>query len=243
MLFLGALFVTGIIGGATAAVAGFGIGSLLTPLVAWKYGTPLAVAAVSVPHAIATALRCWRLRRNVDLEVLRTFGLLSAAGGLAGGLLFTRFSPRLLTGILGALLLMTTLAALTNWTARWRPGGAESALLGLASGLFGGVVGNQGGLRAAALLAFSLGPAVFVATSTATGLMVDAVRMPFYVARAGGMLMGVTTPIVVASIAVVVGTMLGESALFGMSPARFRQVIGVLIALVGVWLLRVSIVG
>lgn len=169
MLFLAALFVTGIVGGATAAVAGFGIGSLLTPLVAAKYGTPLAVAAVAIPHVIATALRCRRLRGSVDLKVLRSFGLLSAAGGLAGGLLFTRFSPRMLTGILGGLLLMTTIATLTNWSTRWRPGGGASALLGLASGLFGGVVGNQGGLRAAALLTFSLAPAAFVATSTATG--------------------------------------------------------------------------
>lgn len=241
MLFLAALFVTGIVGGATAAVAGFGIGSLLTPLVASKYGTPLAVAAVAIPHVIGTALRCWRLRGSVDLKVLRSFGFLSAAGGLAGGLLFTRFSPRMLTGILGALLLMTTIATLTNWSRRWRPGGRASALLGLASGLFGGVVGNQGGLRAAALLTFSLAPATFVATSTATGLMVDAVRMPFYVYRAAGLLRGVIPTIGVASIAVVIGTLLGERALFGLSPERFRRVVAMLIGLVGIWLLRVSI--
>lgn len=241
MLFLIVLFVTGVLGGATAAVAGFGIGSLLTPLMASRYGMPLAVAAVSIPHVIATALRCWRLRRDIDRRVLRTFGVLSAAGGLLGGLLYTRFSPRVLTGVLGALLIMTALAALTRWTARWRPGGPASGLLGLASGLFGGVVGNQGGLRAAALLTFALAPAAFVATSTATGLMVDAVRMPFYAARAGRELGQVVMPIAVASVAVVVGTLSGERVLFGLSPSRFRQVIGVLIGVLGVWLLAKSL--
>lgn len=39
------------------------------------------VAAVAIPHAIATAVRCWRLRRNIDWSVVRSFGVLSAAGG------------------------------------------------------------------------------------------------------------------------------------------------------------------
>src|SRR5688572_16283484 len=73
--------------GAVASVAGFGIGSLLTPALAPLLGTPLAVAAVALPHAAGTALRLWRLRRHVDRAVLRTFGVASAAGGLAGALL------------------------------------------------------------------------------------------------------------------------------------------------------------
>jgi hypothetical protein len=33
-----------------AVISGFGIGSLLTPLLAARYGTKLTVALVSVPH-------------------------------------------------------------------------------------------------------------------------------------------------------------------------------------------------
>ena len=76
---LAAILVGGVLSGATAAISGFGIGSLLTPLLAARYGMPLAVAAVSIPHAIATAVRCWRLRAFIDWPVLRSFGVLSAA--------------------------------------------------------------------------------------------------------------------------------------------------------------------
>ena len=48
--------------GAVASVSGFGIGSLLTPLLALHAGTKTAVAAVSIPHLIGTAIRFWRLR-------------------------------------------------------------------------------------------------------------------------------------------------------------------------------------
>jgi len=236
-LSLAAIFLVATLGGATAAVSGFGIGSLLTPLLAASVGMPLAVASVAVPHALATALRCWRLRDAIDAHVLRTFGLLSAAGGLAGALVYTRLPARALTLVLAALLLATSVAGLTGWTSRWHPRGAAPWLLGLVSGLFGGVAGNQGGLRAAALLAFGLTPRAFVATATATGLLVDAARTPVYLWRAGAGIGSLWLPLLVATAGVLAGTLAGERLLFGMAPERFRRVVAVLIGLLGLLLL------
>jgi uncharacterized membrane protein YfcA len=92
-VFLLAVFAVGVFSGATASVVGFGIGSMLTPLLAAQLGTSVAVAAVTIPHALATALRCWRLRASIDRSVLRTFGVLSAAGALAGALVYTQIGP------------------------------------------------------------------------------------------------------------------------------------------------------
>jgi uncharacterized membrane protein YfcA len=236
MILLGALLIVGILGGATAAVSGFGIGSLLTPLLATRYDVPLAIAAVSIPHAIATAVRCWRLRASISWPVIRTFGALSAAGGLVGALLYTRVGSRAMTVTLGVLLIATSVAALSDWMVRLHPRGVVAQGLGFLSGLFGGIAGNQGGLRAAALLAFALPPTAFVATATATGLAVDAARMPIYVWRAGNELIALATPIGVATVGVLIGTVLGERLLFGLSPERFRRVIGALIGILGVWL-------
>lgn len=231
------LLLVSVVAGATASVAGFGIGSLLTPLLATRLGVPLAVAAVAIPHAIATVLRAWRLRRAIDWRVMRSFGVLSAAGGLTGALLYTRFSSRALTLVLGALLLATAVAALSDWTSRWRPHGAASGALGFTSGLFGGVAGNQGGLRAAALLTYALSPAAFVATSTAVGVVVDAARLPVYLSRGGEALLALWPPIGITSVGVVIGTLLGERILLGMSAERFRKVIGALIGILGAWLI------
>lgn len=235
--FLVALFGIAVLGGATAAVTGFGIGSLLTPFMASRFGMTVAIAAVAIPHALATALRCWRLRREIDWSVMRGFGVLSAAGGLAGALLYARFSNRTLTVVLAVLLFATAVAGLTNWTRRIRMGSTGAGALGVASGLFGGLAGNQGGLRAAALLVFGLTPIAFVATSTATGLIVDAARLPIYLWRSSGDVGRVAIPVVVASVGVIAGTLAGERVLLGMSVDRFRIVVSILIGLLGVWLL------
>src|SRR3954469_25249080 len=155
----------------------------------------LAVAAVSIPHAIATAVRCWRLRSHIDWGVIRTFGVLSAVGGLAGALLYSRFDSALLTKILGVLLIATAIAAITEWVKRLHPGGITAQALGLVSGFFGGIAGNQGGLRSGALMAFRLAPVAVVATATATGLAVDAARMPVYLWTSGRALAPLGAPI------------------------------------------------
>jgi uncharacterized membrane protein YfcA len=51
MLFDPLITVAAIIAGTVASIAGYGVGSLLTPLLAIRVGTKLAVAAVSVSHA------------------------------------------------------------------------------------------------------------------------------------------------------------------------------------------------
>ena len=235
--FLAAVFIVAILSGATASVVGFGIGSLLTPLIALEVGMAAAVALVAIPHAAATALRCWRLRRAIDGGVLRSFGLLSAAGAVAGALLYSRLGGRALTLVLGALLVLTSLAGLRSGNRVRPPGSRAAGILGLLSGFFGGVAGNQGGLRAAAMLAFALSPAAFVATATATALLVDAARLPVYLWRAGPTIAAYRLPCAVATAGVLAGTLLGERVLLGTPPARYRRIVAVAIGAIGLMLL------
>jgi uncharacterized protein len=236
LIFLVGVFALAVLSGGTAAVAGFGIGSLLTPVLAASFGTATAVAAVAIPHAAATALRCWRLRSHIEWNVVRSFGLLSAAGGVIGALLYTRFSNAALTLTLGFLLLSTAVATIVDLPSRVRVRGAVVRVLGLLSGLFGGLAGNQGGLRAAAMLSLSLPPVRYVATATATAMLVDLVRTPIYVWRAGSVLQSLITPLAVATMGVLIGTVLGERILLGLSIRQFRHAIALLIGLLGIWL-------
>src|SRR5262249_54880116 len=82
------MFAVAAIAGAVASVAGFGIGSIVTPVLSLQVDTKLAVAAVSIPHFIGSAVRCWHLRKDIDRKVLVSFGVTSALGGLAGAAIY-----------------------------------------------------------------------------------------------------------------------------------------------------------
>lgn len=236
-LFLVAVLALGILSGATAAVVGFGIGSLMTPLLLTRYEPSLAIALVALPHLTASFVRYVRLRPDIDRSVLVRFGIPSAIGGVAGGFLSGVLRSEWLVTVLGALLVLTGIANLTNGFWRWHPGRLAAGVTGLLSGLFGGLVGNQGGLRAAGLSAFNLQPRVHLATSTAVALLIDAGRTPFYLARSGGALLSLAGPIAVATIGCVIGTFAGERIFLRLSKETYKRVIGSAVLLLGVWLL------
>src|SRR5438105_3586825 len=80
----------------------------------------------------------------------------------------------------------------------------------LASGVFGGLVGNQGGIRSAALMGFDVSKESFVATATAIALLVDVFRMPVYAATQHAQIAGAWVAILLATLGVVVGTLAGK---------------------------------
>lgn len=215
-------------------MAGFGIGSLLTPAIAASGGAKLAVAAVSVPHLIGTSIRFWRFRREVDWAIVRSFGLTSAAGGLTGALLNALATSRALEIVFGSLLVLAGASQATGLAQRWRLRGAFAWLGGALSGFFGGLVGNQGGIRTAAMLGFDVGKRQFVATTTAVALLIDLARVPVYLVLEAAQLARMWPTIALATIGVVGGTLFGEKLLARVPERRFRAVVGVLLLVLGV---------
>lgn len=222
--------------GGLAAVTGFGIGSLLTPVLALETGTKVAVAAIAIPHFVATAQRFWMLRRHVDRRVLLGFGVASAVGGLAGALVHTRVSSRELALVFGALLILAGVSELTGWMrrVRWGPGAAWVA--GVLSGALGGLVGNQGGIRSAGLLGFHVPQEAFVATATAIGLFVDGARLPVYLATQWREIAAAWPFVLVATAGVVIGTAVGTPVLSRLPPRLFRGILGVLLVVLGIYM-------
>jgi len=232
-----AVAAAGLAAGAIASVAGFGIGSILTPLLSLHLGTKLAVAAVSIPHVVGTGLRLWMLRGRIDRRTFLWFGLASAAGGLAGALLHADASNRALGVLLGCLLVFVGISGLSGLMERVRFGRRAAWIAGIVSGAFGGLVGNQGGIRSGALLAFDVDKEAFVATATAVGLIVDGARMPVYLAMEWNSLAAVWPLISIATAGVVAGTLGGRRVLTRVPEATFRRVVAVLLLALGAWMI------
>ncbi|MGH7231548.1 MAG: TSUP family transporter, partial [Nitrospiraceae bacterium] len=194
-------------------VGGFGIGSLLTPLLALTANTKLAVAAVAIPHLVGAALRLWRLRAHIDRRVLWSFGMMSAMGGLAGALLHAWIEASVLRVVFGLLLMLAGVLGLTGLSDRIRFRGPAAWAAGFVSGALGGLVGTQGGIRAAALFGFEMSKESFVATATAVALIVDGMRAPVYLISQWSGLTAMWPLIVLGTTGVLVGTLAGERVL------------------------------
>ena len=201
------MFLTSIVAGGVAALSGFGVGSLLTPLLATHYGTKLAVAIVSIPHLVATAVRFIGLRRQLDRRIFLNFGILSAAGGLLGALLNAKTNSPVLATVFGCLLVFAGISGLTGFVDRMNFGRAMAWFAGALSGFFGGLVGNQGGIRSAALLGFDIQKEALVATATAIALIVDGARMPVYLAVETQRILNAWPVVAIAITGVLLGTL------------------------------------
>jgi uncharacterized membrane protein YfcA len=223
-----------VLAGSIASVAGFGIGSVLTPLLTRSVGAQVAVTLVALPHLAASLLRAWRHRAGIDRAILLRFGAASALGGLAGAALHTLVHSRALEIVFAALLLFVGVTGVTGLAEKIRFGPVTSWIAGVASGLLGGMVGNQGGIRAGALLGLDVDKRAFIATSTAVGVVVDLVRVPIYVAtgfadlRAHAALVGA---LIVGALA---GTLLGELVWKRVPERAFKRVVSALVLALGV---------
>ena len=221
--------------GSVGSVAGFGIGSILTPLIATQLGTKFAVAAVTIPHIAGSSVRFWTLRHHVHRRVLLTFGAMSVIGGLLGAFTHAYWTSHVLTIVLAIVLVITGAAGVFGFHYRFRGAAAQAG--GVVSGFLGGLVGNQGPVRSAAMLGFDLSKEEFVATSVAIGMIVDIARLPVYF-WSEGRAMAAHLPLVVSMVVfVIAGTLLGRIVLGRVPEDHFKRMIAALIFALGVILL------
>jgi uncharacterized membrane protein YfcA len=223
--------------GLVASVVAFGIGSILTPVLALEVSTTVAVAAVSIPHLVGSSLRLWVLRNHVDWGVLREFGAWSALGGLLGALLQSTLASRVLTLVFGLVVAWAGVAGLLRLPERSHIKGKSALVAGAVSGLLGGLVGNQGGIRTAAMLGLEVEKEEFVASATAVAVAVDVARVPVYLATTGEGITAILGLVALATVGVVAGTLAGLRWLRALEGRRFRTLASLTVLALGIYML------
>ena len=139
--------------------------------------------------------------------------------------------------VFGGLLIFTGVMGLTGLSERLRFRGWVAWVAGAVSGSLGGLVGNQGGIRSAAMLGFDVPRHAFVATATAVGLIVDGARLPVYLATQGQEIAGLWPFLLAATAGAVVGTVVGERLLRRIPEPVYRRLVAGLVLALGVFML------
>jgi len=250
------LFLIGAVALATAAVtlfSGFGLGTVLMPVLALYFPLPLAIAATAIVHFANNLFKLGLMYRGADWRVVARFGVPAALAAIAGAALlgqvdsmpalatyaigrwnFEVTGVKLVVGtlivIFGALELSRRFESL-SFPPRWLPLG------GLLSGFFGGLSGMQGALRSAFLLKATSSKEAFVATGVVAAVLVDAARLAVYgtdvMARYFSDLQHAVAPLIVATACAFIGSFVGARVLKKVTYRAVQVVVAAAMLLIG----------
>jgi hypothetical protein len=176
--------------------SGFGLGTLLLPVMALFFPIDLAIALTAVVHALNNLFKFWLLGRHANKGVVVKFGVPAILSALVGAwvlLWLSEIQPLLTYQVWGreaqitpvklAVAMLMAVFALMEMA----PGGGPFSLPprylplgGILSGFFGGFSGHQGALRSPFLLKAGLTKESYIATGVVISLMVDIPRIIIY---------------------------------------------------------------
>ena len=191
-----AVCVTALAASGLTLFSGFGLGTILVPVMAIFFPIEAAVAMTALVHFANNLFKLALFARATDWKVALRFGLPAFAASFAGATLLLWLSglPAVagytLAGhamavtpvklIVGGLIGIFSLLELTRGLkGRGMPPGLLP-LGGVLSGFFGGLSGHQGAFRSVFLLRLGLTKKTFVATGVVIACLVDVSRLSIY---------------------------------------------------------------
>ncbi|MDQ7831917.1 MAG: sulfite exporter TauE/SafE family protein [Desulfovibrionaceae bacterium] len=230
--------------------SGFGLGTILTPVMAVFFPVEAAVALTAVVHFANNLFKLALFGRKADLGVVLRFGLPALAASFFGARLLVwlatqdalfaydlfgaavRVTPvKLFLGLLimgFALLELLPVLSKVGVPPRYLPLG------GAISGLFGGLSGHQGAFRSVFLLRAGLSKEAFIATGVVAACLVDATRLGVYADFFTWEMLGGNARLLFwATLSAFAGAYAGKRLLPKMTIGVVRLVVGIMLLVLG----------
>lgn len=190
------IIITSFIASLLTLFSGFGLGTILTPVVAIFFPAAVAVALTAVVHLLNNLFKLALLWRHVNWPIVLQFGVPALIAAIPGAMALTIVStlpdiqhyhifqiPATITPVKLVIGLLLIIFATLEWLPVLKNiqfNNKTIAVAGLLSGFFGGLSGNQGAFRSAFLVKASLDKNQFVACNAAIASMVDVSRLIIY---------------------------------------------------------------
>lgn len=174
------IVVVAFIAAALTVPAGFGLSTMLTPVVLFVMEPHEAIAVVAIVHGAHNAAKYYSLKIHVDFEAIKHYGIWLVIGAIIGALLQNMVPQEPLLILIGCFLIILPILTLSeDWTGYKIPE-ANDRIGGFGSGFMGGLSGHQGALRAMFLSRRLTNKMSFAATASILALCVDLTRIPIY---------------------------------------------------------------
>jgi uncharacterized membrane protein YfcA len=234
IIFLSALvFIASIIG----TMAGFGISTVMIPVVLLFYPLSQTLFFVGIIHWVGNAWKLILFRRGISWKLILSFGIPGIAASLLGALLVFKVSTSLLSRILAGFIIIYVIYLFIRPSFKVKESTLSAVSGGALSGFLAGIFGMGGAVRSLFLSAFDLPKAIYIATAGAIALFIDTTRLTTYFLKGTqlpplilwGMLIFIPASFLGAKVAKLIVNKIPQE--------RFRTVIIVFLLLVAIKLL------
>lgn len=226
-----------LVASAIGAATGFGISTLMIPVMTLYLPLPLVLLFVGIIHLFGDIWKIALFKSGFDWKLILGFGLPGIAASYIGASL-TFFAQELpLKRILGVFLLLYV--AYLLFKPEWAlPKTTSTAVTGgLFSGLFAGFFGVGGAVRGAFLTAFDLPKDIYIFTSGVIALFIDVTRISRYIVGGTELEQHLLLALVASVPISFLGAFLAKRFLDRLPQKFFRSFIAIFLSMVGLRLL------
>ena len=228
--------------------SGFGLGTILTPVLMVFFPVEIAIALTGVVHLFNNVFKLFLVGKNADKKVLIRFGIPAVIASFIGAyillsipdvaplfeydLIGRHFQVYPVKFMISVLLIIFAVIDLVPKYKRIEFGKDKLPLGGFLSGFFGGLSGNQGALRTAFLIKAGLTKEAFIGTAVVVSTFVDFTRIGVYATRmkASGIQDNIGL-IICATLSAIAGAYLGNLLLKKVT-FRFLQIVVAILLIV-----------
>jgi uncharacterized membrane protein YfcA len=222
---------------AIGTVTGFGLSTVMIPVMVLFYPVPETLLFVGAVHWFNDVWKLVLFREGIRWKLILSFGTPGIVATVIGAHLLFTIPSTALQRILGVFLIGYVVFLFAKSAFKVRQSTIVAVTGGALSGFFAGIFGMGGAIRALFLSAFDLPKAVYLATAGAIAIAIDTPRLVTYIgqgARLDSLLLGGMLLFVPASF---LGARFGKGLLERIPQKHFRKIVAAFLFIVGLRLL------
>ena len=222
-----------ILGSGIGAMTGFGIATIMTPVLLLFLPLPETLLLVGIIHVFGSLWQLLLFREGIKWRLLLAFGAPGIITSFIGASISLNVPKEILSRALGGFLIIYVLFILVNPRFRLQQRTLTASAGGASYGFLAGIFGIGGAVRGMFLSAFDLPKAVYIATSGAIALVIDSTRIATYFTGGTRLEPLMMFGLLIFIPASLVGSVIGKKVVERVPQDQFRIFIAAFIFLAG----------
>ncbi|MBN1780360.1 sulfite exporter TauE/SafE family protein [bacterium] len=213
-------------------VSGFGVSTIMIPVMGLFYPLPVSLLFVAVIHLSGDIWKVIFFKSGANWKLILLFGIPGLAFSYAGAVLSTGGSDVFMKRLLGGFILIYVVYLFLKQSWKIPANDKTSVIGGSLSGFFAGIFGVGGAVRGAFLSAFNLPKEMYIFTSGMIALFIDITRILRYLMHGTGLPGNLTWMLVLMIPLSFLGAFAAKKVIHRIPQKFFRPVIAALLGLV-----------